>query len=249
MALPTIITNADIPNWCHPCFGKIYRRILSPRHPRRNSQCSPSTSTWQSTLGRQDALRLPVDYVSMNGSWIHMARRCHHWNRRISSQWPWYLFLCHSHQHYKWIPNSVSQMRRQTSKPCRVYQHGLSPTRSSSPILHPLLCPPSFDKVPARSYHRQCTMTTLCSWQQKHRRGQPWVEIWPRNFSVWLSQVWLWPTSRNPMWIWITSSCIEHQMGQRAPRLTQQTEKWTTTQSQSKLHCRWCLYRDPPPTP
>jgi hypothetical protein len=75
-----------------------------------------------------------------------------------------------------------------------------------------------------------------------------WVEIWPRNFSVRLSQVWLWPTSRNPTRNWITSSCIEHQIGQRAPRSTQ-TEKQTTTWSQSKLHCRWCLYRYPPLTP
>jgi hypothetical protein len=89
---------------------------------------------------------------------------------------------------------------------------------------------------------------TIGNQQQKRRRGWPWVEIRPRNFSVRLSQVWLWPISRNPTRNRIASSCIECQMGQRAPRLTQ-TEKRTSTRSQSKLHCGWCLYRDPPPTP
>jgi hypothetical protein len=44
-------------------------------------------------------------------SWIHLARQCYCWDQWICSQWPWHLFLHHTHWHCKLIPNGINQVR------------------------------------------------------------------------------------------------------------------------------------------
>jgi hypothetical protein len=145
-----------------------------------NSRCNPATSARRTTLGRPDAQRLPVNHVSMNYSWIHLARWCHCRNQRISSQRPRYLYSFV-------ILTNITRESPTVSVRCRcnllnlaeyieMDSHCPEAAALFSALCFVWLTP--LDKVLARSYHWQCTTITLCSWQQKRHRRWPWVDIW-----------------------------------------------------------------------
>ncbi len=241
-----LLPDTMFPHWLCIHIWEIWKWLLHSWYSWRYCQHHWSPTQQRTSMGKIDASQLPTHCPIIRSCWCNMAWQSNCWQQWLCREWPRYLFFCHPDRYPHWLPPDGHPMQWQSSNPCWIYQHGLTLTWNSSPVCFALLCPtttPPTPKGPSYLYHPK---TPICFGQQEHCWRRPLLGLQFDDLCIWFPQVQLQHPPGNPTSDHRPPDHPQHQLGQRAPRLTQ-AMKWIIPGSPSELPHWQHLHRHSPP--